>query len=302
MSRVVFAGSPAPAARVFADLCDSPHDVAFAISQPDRRRGRGGTASLTPVAATAADRGIECLRPATINDPDILDRLRSENIDALCVVAFGQLLKAPLLDEWPCINVHFSVLPAYRGAAPVERAVMDGATETGVSIMRMDAGLDTGPVFSITRTPIGASDTAGEVMDRLCELGADGLVEALDALDAGTFAPTPQPEDGVSLAPKIGADDRELDTAMSATELANRIRGLAPHIGVRCEIDGQPFKIWAATPLEAAAPPGLHADGDRLILGCATGSLEITQLQPPSKARMDASAFLRGWRGELELA
>lgn len=299
--RVAFAGSPAPAATVLRALVGSRHEVALVISQPDRRRGRSGKPSLTPVAVEAQRAGIPCLRPDTINAPDVLNTLREADVGALCVVAFGQLLKEPLLSGWPCINVHFSVLPAYRGAAPVERALMDGQAQTGVSIMRMDAGLDTGPVFSIHRADVAPADDAGVVMDRLCTLGAVGLVDALDAVAAGDFAPSPQPRQGVSLAPKITEDDRALDTTLEAPRLANRIRALSPHIGVRCTIGGQPFKVWAAVPHLATVIPGLSVHDGRLMLGCARGALEITELQPPSRARMAAADFLRGWRGGLEL-
>lgn len=299
--RIAFAGSPATAAAVLDDVLASRHEVALVVSQPDRRRGRAGAPSLTPVAALAEGRGIPCLRPATINAPEVLDRLREARVGALCVVAFGQLLKEPLLREWPCINVHYSLLPAYRGAAPVERAIMDGRAETGVCIMRMEAGLDTGPVARALSTPIAPDEDAGEVLGRLGTLGARGLVDALDHLETGTLTFTPQPEDGVSLAPKITDADRDLDTSLGARRLADRIRALSPHIGVRCTIGGEPFKVWAARVHDGPAPAGLSLDGGRLLLGTADGALEITALQPPSKARMATADFLRGWRGGLEL-
>ncbi len=300
--RVAFAGSPAPAAAVLRTLAASRHDVRLVISQPDRRRGRSGRPTLTPAAQEAEALGIPCVRPASINEPEILDRLRSEGIGALCVVAFGQLVKEPLLSEWPCVNVHFSILPAYRGAAPVERAIMDGVTETGVTIMRMEAGLDTGPVVSIDRLPVGPDDDAGTVMDGLCALGGPALVAAVDRIEAGTFTPVPQPADGVSLAPKITDADRVLDTGLTARALADRIRALSPHVGARCLIDGEPFKVWRARPAGAPSAPGLSAADGHLLLGCADGGLEILELQPPSKARMSTDAFLRGWRGPLEIA
>ena len=300
--RVAFAGSPAPAAAVLRTLAASRHDVRLVISQPDRRRGRSGRPTPTPAAQEAEALGIPCVRPASINEPEILDRLRSEEIGALCVVAFGQLVKEPLLSEWPCVNVHFSILPAYRGAAPVERAIMDGVTETGVTIMRMEAGLDTGPVVSIDRLPVGPDDDAGTVMDGLCSLGGPALVAAVDHIEAGTFTPVPQPADGVSLAPKITDADRVLDTGLTARALADRIRALSPHVGARCLIDGEPFKVWGARPAGAPSAPGLSVADGRLLLGCADGGLEILELQPPSKARMSTDAFLRGWRGPLEIA
>lgn len=299
--RIAFAGSPAPAAAILRDLVAGGTDIALVISQPDRPRGRSRTPSLTPVAAAAADLGLACIRPATINAPDVLERLRDVRVGALCVVAFGQLLKEPLLSEWPCINVHFSILPAYRGAAPVERALMDGITETGVSIMRMDAGLDTGPVATAVRLPVGPDDDAGTVMQRLCALAVPALASTFDGLAAGTLQFTPQPEEGISLAPKLTDQDRVLDPSRTARELANRVRALAPHIGARLGIDGQPFKIWRATAEDAGGPAGLRRDGARLLLGCGAGTLEILELQPPSRGRIGAAEFLRGYRGPLEV-
>jgi len=253
------------------------------------------------VAAAAEALGIPCIRIASINDDDVRDRLRDADVGALCVVAFGQLLKEPLLSEWPCINVHFSLLPAFRGAAPVERALMDGVTETGVCIMRMDAGLDTGPIASRVVVPVGENDDSGVLLDRLCTAATPALVDAFDALEAGTLTFAAQPQDGVSLAPKLTDADRQIDTARSAVELANRIRALSPHIGARLVIDGAPFKVWRARPTGEPSVPGLRNDNGRLVLGCADGALEILDLQPPSRARVPAAEFLRGYRGPLEI-
>jgi methionyl-tRNA formyltransferase len=299
--RIAFAGSPAPAAVILRELAAGHHEVALVISQPDRPRGRSRTPSLTPVALQAAELGLQCIRPATINAPEVLDRLRAADVGALGVVAFGQLLKEPLLSEWPCINVHFSILPAYRGAAPVERALMDGVTETGVSIMRMDEGLDTGPVASVVRTPVAPTDNAGAIMERLCGVATPALVAAFDALERGTLSVRAQPDAGVSLAPKLTDADRVLDPRESAVVLANRVRALAPHIGARLAIDGEPFKIWRTIALEGDCAPGLHAEQGRLLMGCGAGTLEILELQPPSRARVAAREFLRGYRGASEL-
>ncbi len=299
--RIAFAGSPAPAAAILRELSAAHHDIALVISQPDRPRGRSRTPSLTPVAQQAEELGIPCLRPATINAPEVLDQLRAADVGALCVVAFGQLLKEPLLSEWPCINAHFSLLPAYRGAAPVERALMDGVAETGVCIMRMDAGLDTGPVAREIRVPVAAQDDAGAIMTRLCAVAVPALVATLDDLARGDAAFAAQAESGVSLAPKIGDADRALDPGDTAVALANRIRALAPHIGARLMIDGTPFKIWRALPCDERPGAGLHVVDGRLLMGCADGALEILELQPPSRGRVGAGEFLRGYRGELVL-
>ncbi len=299
--RIAFAGSPAPAAAILRELAATRHEIALVVSQPDRPRGRSRMPSLTPVAAAAAELGLECVRPATINAPETLDRLRAANVAAVCVVAFGQLLKEPLLSEWPCINVHFSILPAYRGAAPVERALIDGVAETGVSIMRMDAGLDTGPVARVVRVEVGEDDDAGTVMDRLCAAAVPALVATFDELERGAGSFVAQPEAGVSLAPKLTEADRALDTAGPARALVDRVRALSPHIGARLVIDGEAFKIWRARVVPGAHAPGLRVADGRLVLACDPDAVEILELQPPSRARMAARDFLRGYRGPLRL-
>ena len=227
--------------------------------------------------------------------------MRAADVGALCVVAFGQLLKEPLLSEWPCINVHFSILPAYRGAAPVERALMDGVTETGVSIMRMDAGLDTGPVARVVPIAVGEDEDAGTVMDRLSAAAVPALVETFDELGRGSARFVAQSDEGVSFAPKLTEADRVLDIAAPAASLANRVRALSPHIGARLVIDAEPFKIWRARAVPGVSVRGLeHADG-RLLLGCGDGAIEILELQPPSRARISTGDFLRGYRGSLVL-
>jgi methionyl-tRNA formyltransferase len=301
--RIAFAGSPDAAATVLAALADAGHDVAVVISQPDRPKGRGGRTVPTPVSALAAARGLELWRPASINDPEVLDRLEALDVGAVCVVGFGQILRERLLSTWTCLNVHFSILPAYRGAAPVERALMDGRAETGVTIMQMDAGLDTGPVISVGRLPVGPEEDAGTLVGRLALLGAELLDRALGDLAAGTLVTTPQPDEGVSVAPKITADDTTLDTAHDPERIVNRIRALSPHIGLGCVVDGRRFKLWAAR-VDGRTPPAagsLWVEDGRLFLPCAGGAVEILALQPPDRARMPAADFLRGWRGGLRL-
>jgi methionyl-tRNA formyltransferase len=300
--RVAFAGSPEAAVPPLRALVAAGHDVSVVVTQPDRARGRSGRPSATPVAAAAEELGIPVLRPKTINAPEVVEEIAATGARALAVTAFGQILRDAVLDRWPSINVHFSLLPAYRGAAPVERAIMDGATHTGVTIMQMDAGLDTGPMLAARQVEIGPDEDAGSLIGRLSELGGPMLAEVLDDLDAGRLQPTPQPEEGVSLAPKITAEDRPLDLSRPAVELARRVRALSPHVGATLAIGGEPFKIWAARalPEDAAAP--LAAEGGRLVAATGEGSLELLRLQPPGKGRMDAAAFLRGWRGSLELA
>jgi methionyl-tRNA formyltransferase len=298
--RVAFAGSPEPAVPVLEALHDSHHEVALVVSQPDRRRGRRGAPRPTPVAARAEELGIATIRPKTINSEEALGALRAAEVGALCVAAFGQLLREGVLEGWPCINVHFSLLPAYRGAAPVERAIMDGLEHSGVTIMQMDAGLDTGPMILAEQLAIGPDDDAGSMLMRMADVGGRLLVQTLDQMDQDRFAPREQPDEGVSLAPKITDDDRPLHPEAPAAALANRVRALSPHIGAQLEVDGQTFKVWRARPVDEPAD-GLEAREGRLLLGAADGALEILELQPPNRGRMVAADFLRGWRGPLEL-
>jgi methionyl-tRNA formyltransferase len=300
--RVAFAGSPEAAVEPLRALVASPHEVTVVVSQPDRPRGRRGSPAPTPVAEAALDLGIPVLRPRTINDPEILGRIADAGADALAVVAFGQILREAVLESRPCVNVHFSLLPAYRGAAPVERALMDGVEETGVTIMRMDAGLDTGPMLAVERTPVAPGEDAGALVARLSAMGGPLLARVLSDIEEGRAVETPQPEEGVTFAPKITAADRPLDLSRPAVELERRVRALSPHIGATCRIGGEPFKVWRAAAAGAPAPPGLSAWDGRLVAGCGEGSLEILELQPPGRGRMDAASFLRGWRGTLEWA
>lgn len=299
--KVAFAGSPDAAVPVLRALAASRHEVTLVVTQPQKARGRSGKPTPTPVGQAATELGLPVIAPTSINADEPMAELDRSDARALCVAAFGQILRAPLLASRPCINVHYSLLPAYRGAAPVERAIMDGLDETGVTIMQMDAGLDTGPMISAERVPMGPDDDAGALLERLGEVGGRLLVEAVDALEAGTLAPVPQPDAGMSLAPKITGEDRPLDPSRAAPELANRVRALSPHIGATLDIDGERFKVWRARARAGSAPPGITNDDGTMVIGCAAGALEILEIQPPSRARMDAGAFLRGYRGPLEL-
>ncbi|MFP5452106.1 MAG: methionyl-tRNA formyltransferase [Thermoleophilia bacterium] len=298
--RIAYAGSPAAAVAPLRALNASDHEVALVITQPDRPRGRRGSPVPTPVAEAARELGLPVLRPATINAPEVVAALEEARVDALVVVAFGQILREGILSRWPCVNVHFSLLPAYRGAAPVERALMDGVDATGVTIMLMDAGLDTGPMLTTARIRVTDDDTGGEVTERLSDLGARLLVDALAGLETGALTAESQPEEGVSLAPKIGPDDRVVRRDRPARAVVRHIQALAPHIGATAVIDGQPFKLWAARAGGQEGRETLSAVDGRLLLRCADGAVEILELQPPGKGRMRAPDFLRGWRGGLD--
>ena len=302
-SRIAFAGSPPAAATVLRALVAAGHDVAVVISQPDRPKGRGGTTVPTAVSIAASELGLVLRRPASINDPAMLDELDGLRVAAVCVAGFGQILRERLLTTWPCLNVHFSILPAYRGAAPVERALIDGCTETGVTIMRMDAGLDTGPINAIGRLDVGPYEDAGSLLDRLAVSGGALLNQALVDLAAGTLTLYDQPYEGVSLAPKILEADIALDFTNAPAAVANRIRALSPHIGAACLIDGQRFKLWAARPADVddLQPGVIRVEDGRMLMPCREGAIDVLELQPPNRSRMRAADFLRGWRGGFGL-
>jgi methionyl-tRNA formyltransferase len=299
--RVAFAGSPDAAVPSLRALAASRHEVALAVTQPDRPRGRSRTPDPTPVARAADELGIPVLRPRSINDEEAVARLGEAAVRALVVVAFGQILREAVLGRWYCVNVHFSLLPAYRGAAPVERALMDGVDRTGVTIMRMDAGLDTGPILRQEAVDVAPGEDGGALTARLAGLGAGLLPRVLDDLEAGRLAETPQPEAGVSLAPKITPEDRPLDFSRPAVALERQVRALSPHIGATCAIDGRQVAVWAARARPEPAPRGLTVVEGRLVAGCGEGSLELVEVQPAGRGRMDAAALVRGWRGPLEL-
>jgi methionyl-tRNA formyltransferase len=299
--RVMFAGSPAPAVPVLRALLGSRHEVVLVITREDRAKGRSRTPVATPIGEAAVDEGIPVLKPASVNTPESLQVMRDAGADALVVAAFGQILRDEVLGGWPCINVHYSLLPAYRGAAPVERALMDGVGETGTTIMLMDAGLDTGPIIESVPVPLSRDDDAGSLLMKMAEASGPALIRALDALEAGALTSTPQPADGASVAAKITEADRPIDPRRAALEIQHQVRALSPHIGATLGIDGQQFKIWRVKPTNAGAVPGLVRDAGRIVLGTASGGLEIVELQPPGKGRMHADAFLRGYRGDLTL-
>ncbi len=274
------------------------------LTQPDRPRGRRGTPTPTPVGQMAIDRGLDLWRPASINAPEVLADLRTADVGALCVAGYGQLLKADVLAGWPCLNVHFSLLPAYRGAAPVERALMDGLDVTGVTIMRMDAGLDTGPIVAVGERPVTPSDDAGVLLHDLAVIGGDLLAGVLDDMAPGSEPVSrPQPQTGVSHAAKILEEDVRLNLTRSPIDTVNHVRALSPHIGAKLQLGGEPFKIWRVSVADVPVRnvDSGWVDGTRLFLPSGGGVIEVHEIQPPSRSRMSADAFVRGWRGGLDV-
>ena len=281
---VAFFGTSAFGAEVLCSLVDRGRlSIGTVVTQPDRESGRGRRLAPPPVAVAARELGLPLLQPERASD-------QPPTGDAGIVVAFGQIIREPLLSAYPLINLHPSLLPRWRGAAPVERAIMAGDAETGVAVIALAAELDAGPILAEQRFAIGQRDDAGDVRSHALELGVPLLEGAL--LDPA--APRAQPADGVTYAHKIERGDRELDWRGSAAELDRVVRALSPHIGARCLIDDRPFVIWRARPLERG--PAVGEMAAPLVVGCGEGGLELLELQPAGKRRMAADEYLRGLR------
>jgi methionyl-tRNA formyltransferase len=299
--RVGFAGTPAFAAASLAAILDAGFDVPLVLTRPDRPRGRGLAVQPSPVKALAAERGIPVLQPPTLKTPEARAAALAVPLDVLVVAAYGLILPPALL-AWPrhgCVNVHASLLPRWRGAAPVERAILAGDAETGISIMRMDEGLDTGPVIDRVRVPIAADETSGTLTSKLAAAGAAAIVAALARLrDAGALPATPQQESGATYAPKIDRREAAIDWTRDAGAIARQIRAFDPAPGVSATLGGVALKVWRGT-AEGAAPgarPGtvLAAGATGIVVACGEGALRIALLQPAGGRRMDARAFLAG--------
>jgi methionyl-tRNA formyltransferase len=299
--RTVFLGTSDFAAAVLAQLASAAggaHRPALVLTRPDRRAGRGRRLSSPPVAATARELGLELAQPDSVNEGSARALIAAARPQAVVVCAFGALIKEPLLREHEMLNVHPSLLPRWRGAAPVERAIMAGDARTGVSIMRVTAGLDSGPVCLAGEEPIEPEDSYGTLAPRLQALGSRLLVEALDRIERGeALAFREQDERLASYAEKIAPPDRLLDPARPAVELERAVRALHPHIGARvARGSAEPLGVGRAR-LAPDAPPGgqgLYASDGRLLLACSPGTLELLEVQPPGRRPMAAADYLRG--------
>ena len=294
--RTVYLGTSEFAAALLRRLADSAHRPALVVTRPDRRRGRGQRLSSPPVAEVARELGLALEQPLSVNDQEARDRIAAARPDALCVCAFGALIKEPLLSDHTILNVHPSLLPRWRGAAPIERAIIAGDDRTGVSILRMTAGLDSGPVCLQAPEPIGPDDTYGTVAARLQDLSGDLLIRVLDG-------PPPCAEQDDALATyadKIAPEDRVLDGHRPAAELERVVRALTPHIGARVELpDGTWLGVLRARALAAdsdpaAAPGFVSLTTSRPVLHCVEGSLELLVVKPPGRNEMSGEEYLRG--------
>ncbi len=300
--RLVFAGTPAVAADTLAYLLEhTDHTVVAVVTRPDAARGRSKQLVPSPVAQVAAAHGIEVLRPSRPSDPAFARRLADIAPDACPVVAYGALVPAPVLaipgHGW--INVHYSLLPRWRGAAPVQRAILAGDTTTGVSVFRLVAALDAGPLFAIERTAIAESETAGELLGRLTTIGARLLGSVLDDLAAGTAQLTEQTVDGITLAPKLGPADARLDWTRPAVELARVVRACNPSPMAWTEAAGERLRILLAQPGPGTGlEPGQVAGTKREArVGTGQGDLVLQRVQPQGRTPMPAADWARGLRG-----
>ncbi|MBX3490096.1 MAG: methionyl-tRNA formyltransferase [Parvibaculum sp.] len=300
--RLAFMGTPDFSVPVLAEILAAGHEVVAVYSQPPRKAGRGLAEQLSPVHRFAEAHGLPVFTPASLKGEAEQRAFAALDLDVAVVVAYGLLLPKPVLDapRMGCLNLHASLLPRWRGAAPIQRAIMAGDAETGVMVMQMEEGLDTGPVLLAERVAIAGDDTAGTLHDRLSQIGASAMVRVLAALSRGALAATPQPEEGVTYAKKIGKAEARIDWSRPAAELDRHIRGLTPSPGAFFEIargaESIRVKILRARPIDNSGKPGevLSAAGS-ILVACGQGALEISELQRAGKSPVGAREFLRGF-------
>lgn len=292
--RLVFMGTPDFSVPVLDSLVAAGHEVAAVYCQPPRPAGRGKKERPSPVQVKAVKLGLEVRHPVSLKGAEEQAEFADLKADIAVVVAYGLILPQAILDAptHGCLNIHASLLPRWRGAAPIHRAIMAGDAETGVCIMQMEAGLDTGPVLMRQQTTIEAYDTTASLHDRLSTLGASLIVDALAALP--TLTPMPQPDVGVTYASKIDKDEARVDWAKSAVEVDRLIRGLSPFPGAWTEIDGERVKLLHSRPVKAKGPAGQVLD-ETLTIACGSGAIQPLRLQRAGKAAQDVEVFLRGW-------
>ncbi len=293
--RVAFMGTPDFAVPALDALVKAGHRVVAVYSQPPRPVGRGHREHPSPVHAFAQDLDLAVHTPTSLKSPEEQQRFRELNLDVAVVAAYGLILPQAILDapRLGCVNIHASLLPRWRGAAPIHRALLAGDPETGITIMQMEAGLDTGPMLMVRSLPIGPADTTSQLHDRLAALGAEMIVPAVEQLDRGLLTPVPQPAEGVTYAKKLEKDEGRIDWSLPAETIATMARGLTPWPGLWCEMGGERLKV-----LEAALAPGSGIPGaiiaDPLVVACGRGAVSLDRVQKAGKSVMTAADFLRG--------
>ncbi len=300
--RVVFMGSPDFAVPALRALIEH-HEVALVVTQPDKRAGRGKRMAAPPVKQVAEAAGIPVIQPKSARRPKVAQALVATGAELGVVVAYGKILPKAVLEAFPrgCINIHGSILPKYRGAAPIQWSIIRGESETGVTIMKLDEGMDTGPMLLARTMAIEPDDTVASLADRMAPIGADAMLEAIDGLAAGTLAETPQDHDAATYAPMLKKEDGIIDWSQSARDVCNRIRGVDPWPGAETTyvVSGNTQRLKLFGPEAVATMSGqpgqvlgLH-DG-RLVIACGQGACAISALQAPGRRRLDAKAFTSG--------
>ena len=293
--RLIFAGTPEFAALALQTIVAAGHDVTLVLTQPDRPAGRGMALQPSPVKKLALDKGIEVFQPLTLKDAEAQAKIAAIGAEVMVVAAYGLILPQAVLDlpRFGCLNIHASLLPRWRGAAPIQRALLAGDAETGVCIMQMEAGLDTGPVLLSEAFAIVPNDTSATLHDRLAALGARLVVAALGKLP---LPATPQALEGVTYAQKIGKAEAQIDWSQSAIELDRHIRAFNPFPGAQAQFGGQTVKLWRATPVEGSGEKGqiLQVDRNRIVVACGSGALAVSELQKAGGKRLAVREFLAG--------
>jgi len=296
--RLAFAGTPAFAATALQALIAAGHDIAVVLTQPDRPAGRGMQLKPSAVKAVALAHGLALAQPQTLKDPAAQERLRTAAVDVMVVAAYGLILPPAVLaiPRLGCLNIHASLLPRWRGAAPIQRALLAGDVDTGITIMQMDAGLDTGAMLLKKHLPIAARDTAQTLHDKLAPLGAEAIVEALELLQQDRLAPEVQNGALATYAAKLSKDEAQVNWNMSATEIARAVRAYNPYPAAFTWLRGEPLKLWAADAIAGTGAPGmvLAAEKSGIVVACGTGALQITELQRAGGKRLAAAQFLAG--------
>jgi methionyl-tRNA formyltransferase len=296
--RVIFAGTPVFAASSLNALLAAGHAVPLVLTQPDRNAGRGMALQTTPVKQLALNRGLALYQPTSLKTNDTWERILEAGADVMIVAAYGLILPQAVLDlpRLGCLNIHASLLPRWRGAAPIQRAILAGDAETGITIMQMDAGLDTGAMLLSRGIGIAHDDTTGSLHDKLAALGALLIVDALERLAHGALPAVAQPDDGITYAAKIDKAEARLDWRRPAIELNRAVRAFNPVPGAAAELEGAALKIWLADAQPENGEPGtvLSADGNGIVVACGQGTLRILELQKAGGKRLPAGEFLRG--------
>lgn len=301
--RIVFMGTPDFAVPTLTSLVEGGHQVAAAVTQPDKPKGRGKAVLMTPVKEKALELSIPVYQPVKARDPEFIDVLRELKPEVIVVVAFGQILPEEILSipKYGCVNVHASLLPKYRGAAPIQWAVIDGEAESGVTTMQMDAGLDTGDILEMKKIPLDEKETGGSLFDKLSLLGGELILSTLKKLEDGTAVRTLQGDTSTGYAKMLKKSMGEIDWTMDAAVIERLIRGLNPWPSAYTFLDGKTLKIWAADVVEpeekqTVCPGMVHVGKDSLLVETGKGILSITELQLEGKKRLDTAAFLRGFQ------